>query len=107
MLDQFSKAPLVQNYFKDSDFDLRMQTKAEEDPVVAAASIVARAEYVRQMNKLSEKAGEELRKGASGEVKAQAKRLIEKFGGEELGDYAKLHFKTAYEALGIPVPTKE
>jgi ribonuclease HIII len=109
LLDQFTKQPLVQRALKEAPkgFELRMRTKAESDPVVAAASIVARAEYVRQMQALSEKAGEKLKKGASAEVKAQAKRLVEKFGPEALGDFAKLHFRTAYEALGLPAPEKK
>ncbi|HTB62400.1 MAG TPA: ribonuclease HIII [Opitutales bacterium] len=109
LLDQFTKQPLVQRSLRDvpKPFELRMRTKAESDPVVAAASIVARAEFVRQMQTLSEMAGEELRKGASAEVKAQAKRLIQKFGPDALGDFAKLHFRTAYEALGLPVPEKK
>ena len=56
LLDQFSKQPLVQKELARmgrKDFDLRMRTKAEEDPVVAAASVVARAEFVRQMHALS------------------------------------------------------
>ena len=109
LLDQFTKQPLVQRALKEAPkgFELRMRTKAESDPVVAAASIVARAEYVRQMQALSERAGEPLKKGASAEVKAQAKRLVEKFGPEALGEFAKLHFRTAYEALGLPVPEKK
>lgn len=106
MLDQFSKEPLVQSYFKNTDFDLRMQTKAESDPVVAAASIVARAEYVRQMERLSEKAGMKLQKGASSAVKEQGQKLIDKYGKDELGNFVKMHFKTAYEVLGLPVPKK-
>jgi ribonuclease HIII len=109
LLDQFTKQPLVQRSLRGvpPGFELRMRTKAESDPVVAAASIVARAEFVRQMHELSVKVGEELRKGASAEVKAQAKRIVEKFGPDALGDYAKLHFRTAYEALGLPVPEKK
>lgn len=107
MLDQFSKQPLVQNYYKNDTFDLRMETKAEADPVVAAASIVARAEYVRAMAKLSKLAGEKLLKGASAQVKAQGKQLVEQHGKEALGQFAKLHFRTAYEVLGLPVPTKK
>lgn len=107
MLDQFSKQPLVQAYFKEDPIDLRMQTKAEADPVVAAASIVARAEYVRQMKKLSEQCGIELNKGASAQVKKQGKEIVEKLGKDALGDYAKLHFRTAYEVLGLPVPEKQ
>ena len=64
LLDQFSKQPLVQQYVKDSDFDLKMRTKAEEDPVVAAASIIARATWLEQMKKLEENAGCTLPKGS-------------------------------------------
>lgn len=106
MLDQFSKRNLVGQYFKDKEFDLRMQTKAEADPVVAAASIVARAEFLRHMKKLSEQAGEELLKGASRMAKDQGKRLVEKMGPEALGKFAKLHFKTSKEILGLPVEKK-
>ena len=54
LLDQFTKQPLVQKYVEEKDFELRMRTKAEEDPVVAAASIVARATWLQQMKKLDE-----------------------------------------------------
>ncbi len=99
LLDQFSKQPLVQRYFKDREFELEMRTKAESDPVVAAASIVARAEYVRQMKKLSDCFGEKLQKGASARVKEQAGRIIRKFGAAALADFAKLHFRTAHEVV--------
>jgi len=102
LLDQFSEQPLVQREMKKKglgDFDLRMRTKAEEDPVVAAASIVARAEYVRIMRRLSEHFGEPLLKGASAAVKTQAHAIIERFGVRALGDFAKLHFRTAYEVV--------
>lgn len=76
-----------------------MRTKAEEDPVVAAASIVARAEYVRIMRELSKRFGAPLQKGASALVKTQAHEIIRKFGVRALGDFAKLHFRTAYEVV--------
>lgn len=101
MLDQFSKQPLVQRNLKDVPIDLRMMTKAESDPVVAAASIVARALYVRQMAALSQEAGEPLLKGASAQVKKQAVRLVQKFGPEALGRFAKINFKTSSEAMEI------
>lgn len=109
MLDQFSKAPLTQQQLKKdgvTDFELKMQTKAEADPVVAAASICARAEYVRQLKKLSDEYGEELKKGASRAVREQGERLVEKLGPHRLKDFGKTHFKTAYEVLGLPVPQK-
>jgi ribonuclease HIII len=102
LLDQFSEAPLVQRELTRKgvkDFDLRMRTKAEEDPVVAAASVVARATYVREMHRLSQRFGEKLQKGAGSGVKVQAREIIERFGAKALGDFAKLHFRTAYEVV--------
>ncbi|MEI6861094.1 MAG: ribonuclease HIII [Verrucomicrobiota bacterium] len=102
LLDQFTKQPLVQRELAKKgveDFDLRMRTKAEEDPVVAAASVVARAEFVRQMHTLSKKFGAKLQKGAGPLVKQQAHEIIQRFGARALGEFAKLHFRTAYEVV--------
>lgn len=102
LLDQFTEDPLVQRELVKlgvEGFELRMRTKAEEDPVVAAASIVARAEFVRQMHTLSLKFGSKLQKGASAAVKAQAHEIIQRFGADALRDFAKLHFRTAYEVV--------
>lgn len=102
LLDQFSKQPLAQRELSKMgirDFDLRMRTKAEEDPVVAAASVVARAEYVRQMHSLSRRFGGPLQKGAGPVAKEQASQIIARFGAGALGDFAKLHFRTAYEVV--------
>jgi ribonuclease HIII len=102
LLDQFTKQPLVQRELAKmgiKDFTLDMRTKAEEDPVVAAASVVARAEYVRQMAALSKQFGGPLQKGAGPLVKEQAAQIIERFGARSLGNFAKLHFRTAYEVV--------
>ncbi len=102
LLDQFTEDPLVARELKKlgvEGFELRMRTKAEEDPVVAAASIVARAEFVRQMHALSQRFGEKLQKGANAMVKAQARQIIDRLGADALRDFAKLHFRTAYEVV--------
>ncbi len=102
LLDQFTEQPLVQRELAKKgvkDFELKMRTKAESDPVVAAASVVARAEFVRQMNLLSKKFGAKLQKGAGPLVKEQAHQIIQQFGARALGEFAKLHFRTAYEVV--------
>jgi len=107
LLDQFTKQKLVDAYVKErKDFILVSRTKAESDPVVAAASIVARAIYVREMKRMSEEFGQELLKGASAQVLQQAKKIFEGQGASALANYAKMHFKTAYEAQGLEPPAK-
>lgn len=119
LLDQFSKEPLVQRELKKKGlerFRLEMRTKAESDPVVAAASVVARAEFVRAMIGLSREFGDRLQKGAGALAKAQAAIMVDKFGARALGRFAKLHFRTAYEVvsaagkldeLPLPVPREK
>ncbi len=102
LLDQFSEQPLTQRELAKKGvqgFELKMRTRAEEDPVVAAASVVARAEFQRQMAALSKRFGERLQKGAGPLVKEQAARIIAKFGVHALREFAKLHFRTAYEVV--------
>ncbi|MEK9783600.1 MAG: ribonuclease HIII [Opitutales bacterium] len=107
LLDQFSKQPLVQKYVKDPSFELKMRTKAEEDPVVAAASIIARATWLEQMKKLEEQAGQSLPKGSGVQAKDAARELFTRFGEQKMGEFCKLHFKTAYEAMGKTPPAKK
>jgi ribonuclease HIII len=107
MLDQFSNRPVVKNFLKNSPFaekgfDLRMQTKAEADPVVAAASILARAEYNRQMDILSKKAGFEISKGAGASTVTQANDIVQKFGYDQLQHFVKMHFSTAPKFADLP-----
>lgn len=95
LLDQFSKQPIVQGYIEKEfpEFELAMRTKAEADPVVGAASIVARAEYIRRMEQLSKDAGMELPKGAGAVVNKIGYELYEKVGDEGMVHFCKMHFK--------------
>ncbi len=101
--DQFAKDPgLIQSRFRGRAKDIRHDQwpKAEADPAVAVASILARAEFLWQMDALSKQAGRTLPKGAGPPVLSAAKALIAEAGPEVLGQFAKLHFKTTQQ-LGI------
>ena len=77
------------------DVNLTQRHRAESDPVVAAASILARAAFVSTLNMLSRKAEITLPKGASSQVKATARALVSRHGKGILPSFAKMHFKTA------------
>jgi ribonuclease HIII len=51
------------------------------------------------MHALSLRFGAKLQKGAGPNVKAQANEIIQKFGVQALAQFAKLHFRTAYEVV--------
>jgi ribonuclease HIII len=80
--------------------------KAEEDLAVAAASILARNEFVTRLRDLGVKYEMAFPKGASAAVDAVAKEFVEKRGAEELKKVAKTHFRTALRAQGLPEPPK-
>ena len=87
--------------------ELVQRHKAEEDLAVAAASILARDEFVTRLSRLEKEFDLALPKGASAAVDAAAKEFINKHGAENLGKVAKLHFRTALRAQGLPEPPKK
>jgi ribonuclease HIII len=99
--DQFGDEKFVRNALlkKGRDIDLVQQPRAEEDAAVAAASILARAEFLTRLHFLSKDAGVDLPKGASAMVEDAAVKLIREKGPEILGKVAKLHFKTTVRVL--------
>jgi ribonuclease HIII len=92
--DQFGSPELIKNALltKGRKVNLEQRPRAEENIVVAAASILARDEYVKAMNKLSEEYGKEFPKGGSAMVLEAAREFVECRGKEELVNVAKLHF---------------
>jgi len=99
--DKFSSKGLVQKalFEKGKKIELVERHYAEDDVAVAAASILARAEFLRGLNKLSKISGVKLPKGASNKVIEVGVVLVDKFGAQKLSEYAKLHFKTTERIL--------
>ncbi|HHY45763.1 MAG TPA: ribonuclease HIII [Firmicutes bacterium] len=74
---------------------LEQRPRAEADLAVAAASILARAEFVERIEQLSEQVGRPLPKGASNpDIIAAGLEIVREGGRAALGDVAKLHFRT-------------
>lgn len=67
--------------------------RAESDIAVAAASILARAEFLKTLKALSMEIGYSLPKGAT-HVEEAGKDIVKKSGEEILDFVAKKHFKT-------------
>lgn len=86
--------------------ELHQRHKAEEDLAVAAASILARDEFVKRLAGLEKQFGMKFPKGASAQVDAAAKEFVEKHGAENFSKVAKTHFRTALRAQGLPEPPK-
>jgi ribonuclease HIII len=99
--DQFGNERLILNVLQEKGrkIVLEQRPKAESDMAVAAASILARAEFLLRLKRLSGEVGTTLPKGASPTVELAARMVIKKHGQDRLGDVAKLHFKTTQAVL--------
>jgi ribonuclease HIII len=99
--DQFGDERLIVNALQEKGrtIVLEQRHKAETDLAVAAASILARAEFLLRLKRLSDETGTTLPKGASPAVELAGRMVVKKHGEERLGLIAKLHFKTTQAVL--------
>jgi len=77
---------------------LEVRTRAEDDAAVAAASIVARARQLEEIDRLSEQVGFRLPLGATHVFEA-GRRVVGELGEDGLGEVAKIHFATTRRVL--------
>lgn len=102
-IDKFAGEHVVESALKRKglEVELTQRHRGEEDVVVAAASIIARAAFVEGMEKLSEEYQLKLPKGASPAVIEAGRKFVAKYGRAELPKIAKMHFKTLDEIQAI------
>jgi ribonuclease HIII len=96
VIDQFTYAKRLEDALAEQGLDLpvEIRTKAEDNPAVAAASVLARAEFLLALKDLGHDWGESLPKGASRQVEEVAREIYRAGGREALDRVAKTHFKT-------------
>ena len=95
LIDQFTTSMVNIRALKQRfpQCDVRQQPKAESNLAVAAASVLARAQFLHTMAALAAEAGvQELPKGGGAQATACARELAAKYGKEALRNYVKLHF---------------
>jgi ribonuclease HIII len=102
IVDKFGDESYVLAVLKEKGRQITIiqQTQAEADTAVAAASILARAKFVQQIEQLSKKVGKTLPKGASDQsIVAIGRELVAEQGKDILVEIAKLHFRTTEAIL--------
>jgi len=93
LVDQFAAADVMQRAAGELDVRLVQAPRAERNAAVAAASVLARAEFLLALAELSSQWEVELRKGAGAPTDAAGVAFSRRHGVESLGQVAKLHFK--------------
>lgn len=103
VIDQFCQPSVYINYLKSEQKQLNdktyFMTKAESHSIaVATGSVIARASFLEEMERLSNEVGFDLLKGASAKVDQLIARIIKAKGHSALEKIAKLHFKNTEKA---------
>lgn len=101
--DKFGPTARIERALMEKGKKIKMdqRTKAESDPAVAAASILARAGFLMALRKMEKDFGiETVPKGCSAKVKQIAKELVAHKGPDILLKTCKCHFRTTDEVLG-------
>ncbi|MEM8952874.1 MAG: ribonuclease HIII [Verrucomicrobiota bacterium] len=96
--DQFGNPRLIEQALAKHHLpalELQQRTKAESDPAVAAASIVARHRFITALKTLASEAGLDspLPRGAGPKVQSFMRDIAHAHGKNALRPLAKLHFK--------------
>jgi ribonuclease HIII len=102
IIDQFGDKSYILQALREKGRSITIvqRPRAEEDVAVAAASILARAKFVQQLEQLSKRVGKALPKGASDPaIVSVGREIVAKYGKDILTEVAKLHFKTTQVIL--------
>lgn len=100
VIDQFANESVLRKALSGVDIQLEQRHRAEEELAVAAASVIAREQFLAALHELSERFAVDLAKGAGRPVDVAARRFVTLHGADALGQVAKLHFKNTLK-LGL------
>jgi ribonuclease HIII len=97
IIDDFGSSRILISSFPEIELDVR--PRAEDDTAVAAASILARDEFLNWIEKSSILFKTPLPIGINEETIRIGKSLIKNYGRDVLSRVAKLHFKTTHKII--------
>lgn len=105
LADQFANPRVLEQALGERGARVKLiqAPRSEVHPVVAAASVVARAEFLTKLSELGRKIDFVLPKGAGSPVDEAGRTLLQRGGVELLRQVAKLHFKNT-QKLGVASP---
>jgi ribonuclease HIII len=99
VVDKFCSRRRLKPYLPDTDALLELRPRAEDNPAVAAASVIARALYLDALAQLERELGAELIPGAGRQTDSVASELVRLHGPEVLEKCAKMHFRNTLKVL--------
>jgi len=102
VIDRFCPPARIRHLLPAGGYVLDMPVQGESDPIVAAASILARDAYLEGLDRISERFGIRAVPGAGAPTDAVARCFVEECGEHILETVAKLHFRNTHKVLNSP-----
>lgn len=99
LIDKFGTGDKTANLLKGMDIILTQEPKGERNIAVAAASILARYAYLKNLDELSKKFNIDFIPGAGEAADDKVRELYEKYGKEALNEAVKISFKNTEKIL--------
>jgi len=98
LVDQFSRSRKVERFLKDKGTDITIVevSGAEADPAVAAASVIARYQFLLHRQDLNRYYKMDFPKGSGKAVQKAGREFIDRYSLQRLREVAKLHFITSH-----------
>jgi len=106
VVDRFCPGERLAPWITGTGYTLSLRCRAEDDPVVAAASIIARGLYLRSLEALSLEFGVAIAPGSGAPADATGRQLVEARGISVLYSCAKVHFSN-YSRIATPLTAPE
>ncbi|MBU8932406.1 MAG: ribonuclease HIII [candidate division Zixibacteria bacterium] len=108
VVDQFGKTELVESVLRKAgvSVEVNQRFRGEEIVQVAAASILARAAFIREIKRLSGEYHVDIPKGASAQVDRVGRELVHLYGVDVLTKLSKTHFKNFSRASSLTLFSK-
>ncbi len=80
---------------------LDLHIRAESDPAVAAASILARDAYLEELDRISHKFGITALSGSGEKTDMVCRQFVREFGADVLDEVVKIHFRNTFKVLSL------
>lgn len=99
VVDKFCSLARISPWLPGGDYKLSLRCRAEDDPAVAAASVIARGLYLRELERLSMELPVKLTPGSGAPADALGRQLVQIVGSDKLSCYVKEHFSNYARVL--------
>ena len=101
IIDKFCNEERISHLLPEGDYTLELRIRGESDPAVAAASILARDEYLSSLDRISMKYGIKAVSGSGRKSDDVVREYVRKFGADILDETVKLHFRNTLKVMSL------